>query len=271
MTSDEILKKMLRYQNGGMSPAEKIAFESELKAWEAFSNNETGTEIEKLLRNRKRPVAPPEVLRQYHRELGAQFTLPQNRFSWRKLWQIARDFFIDSYQPSVRFARIAALLIIGIVIGRIFIFSPKNTPLQVPQSAFKSAPGVFFHDVTDAERKQANEFIVDSEMFLLQLSNWNAENKPEVDELAATQEMARQMLRNTFVMKEKAVRTNDLQLLHFISRLELALYEIANLETEELLASLSFLQEMIHETGLLEEAQQMHAFLSKISVNPVVL
>lgn len=271
MTSDEILKKFLRYQNGGMSPAEKIAFEAELKDWEAGSDDETAKEIEMMLRNRERPAAPPEVLRQYHRELSVQYTPSQHRFSLRDLWQSVGDFFAENYQPWFRIAQITALLVIGILIGRTFIFAPKNSSVPVPRHVFKSAPGVFFHDVTAAERQQANEFIVDSEMFLLQLSNWNEENKPEVDELAASQEMARKMLHKTLLMKEKAVRTNDLQLLHFISRLEVMLYEIANLETEELLASISFLQEMIDETGLLKEARQLHAFLLKTNVNPVAL
>ncbi len=271
MNSDEILKKFLRYQNGGMSPSERTVFEAELRDWEAGGDDETVHEIETMLQNRVRPTAPPEVLRQYHRELSSRFTPSQHRFSWRDLWLSVEDFFAKNYYPWVRFARIAALLVIGILIGRTFIFAPKHRSVPAPRHVFKSAPGVFFHDVTAAERQQANEFIVDSEMFLLQLSNWNDENMPEVDEFAANQEMARKMLHKTLLMKEKAVRTDDLQLLHFISRLEVLLYEIANLETDELFASISFLQEMIDETGLLKEARQLHELLLKTNVNPVAL
>lgn len=250
MNSREFQEKLPRYQNGGMSAEEAAAFEKALQAWE---EGLSGSGVEQILRRHRRPDPPPALLNAYHQTLQAKFppskvVRPPSGIA-RAIW----DFLFARRGAGVRLAEALVILAIGVWIGRSFL-KPAE-PLPVTPAPGRAAPQFYLRGITQEELQKMDAFFVDSEMLLLQIANLSTAEDLVADEVAMIREMAGRLLPKTALMKEKSVRYNDLQMLHFLSRLEIILYEIANSDPDEIIESLAFIQEMFRETGIIQETR----------------
>ncbi len=252
MNLREFQEKLPRYQNGGMSAEEAAAFEKALQTWEEELRD---SGLEQTLRRRRRPDPPPALLHAYHQALQAKFPPPRTVPTPAGIIGTVWDFLFARRGAGVRLAEALVILVMGIWIGRSFFMPAEHRPQTA--EPVPVAPQFYLRGITQEELQKMDAFFVDSEMLLLQIANLSTAEDVVADEVAMIRKMARRLLPKTALMKEKSVRYNDLQMLHFLSRLEILLYEIANTDPDEMVESLAFIQEMFRETGIIQEARML--------------
>jgi hypothetical protein len=78
-------------------------------------------------------------------------------------------------------------------------------------------------------------------------------NKSEIE---FNKNIAQKLLIKTFIIHEIALRQNDPKILRFLSKMELLLYEVSNIPTNELGRSIETLNMIIDDSKLLDDARR---------------
>ena len=112
--------------------------------------------------------------------------------------------------------------------------------------------------------------MLESEMLLLEVDNMKLDGVSRESDLSLSQTMARRLLRQILPMQQVAVDLNDLPTVRFLSRWEMALFEIANLQPTDLEITLPMVQTMIQETGLVVELMSLQNLFDQPSSTDVL-
>jgi hypothetical protein len=206
----------------------------------------------RVLKNVKRPDPDNELSQRYENQLNCLFGSPPLIKRWYYFFE---DFIHRILSVPVirwRYAIISIVLIAGIFIGR-FLLNPAE-----PESTIEAdIPYLWDQPVSSAEIEYINYYLQASEIILLEIENIN----PEDADLLISNETAQKLLIKTFMVHESALRLNSPQLLHFLSKMELILYELANAEkddSDELIASIRM---VIADSDLLGETRRLQKFI----------
>jgi len=157
------------------------------------------------------------------------------------------------YIKSLRFnftwkyqlAGAAALLLIGIFIGRYFISEQtKSTQFSIPgnERAVAEQPAVNI---------EAANYIERSKVLLLGLMNFDpATDDIETISLPKQKEISRELLEQTAGLKTELNNSRQQQLSKLVSDIELILLQIANLETKHDLSGIELIQDGVRTRGI---------------------
>jgi len=202
----------------------------------------------RILKNVNRPQPDAMLIEEYANRLTNSFSSP----ALLKRWYYSLDDIINRWLPSPslwwRFAAILAVLISGVFIGR-FLLRPVEPELTL----ITDIPFRWEKPISNADIEYINYYLLASEMILLEIENVT----PEDSDILISHETAQKLLMKTFLVHESALQLNSQQLLHFLSKMELILYELANADegdNEELMESIRM---VINESDLLEETRRL--------------
>jgi hypothetical protein len=147
---------------------------------------------------------------------------------------------------SYQVAAAAALVVVGILIGR-NIFSPQ-TPLTTAQRGPTEAALI---PVSDPAVDRAHDYLERSKLLLLGLVNYDAENDdPYALDLPRRKEISRELVTQAADIKGSLTGSGQARLRELIGDLEVILLQIANLEAEQDLEAVEFVQRGVEEKGI---------------------
>jgi len=201
------------------------------------------SEIAPLIKKQQRADPNNRLFRQYHRNLRKMFST-SNGIS-AAVSKIGRFLFSNPPIP-VRIAEAAALIIIGIFIGRLtFWESPATTHINPDKYAEVMEP-------TAGEVLMKN-YLQETEMILLDVANLNPVEYEQF--LIHLKQFAiyKSLLQKTILCREQAQELNNEKLLTLIDEIEPILLELSNIENETLNETLAEIRSQIKESHLLLE------------------
>ncbi len=258
---DKFEEQLMRYENGQMNPAEAAEFETLLAQIDTDLENSDWREICENLRIYRNAAPSEELLKSFQSAMAMEF--PANRtFSLqatlRGIWE--RVFIAPT--PAFRLAEFAVVLLIGIFAGQ-WLLSPQPVFTPSPEAVY--APSFQLRDVSSKEWQDLKMFLLDSEMLLLEIDNIADNETPDSEFLDMNAQTSKRLMRQMPMAEQVSVRMNDLLLVRYLSRLEMLLYEISNIEPDEADTALQMLKSMIRDSDLLIEARQLQIALRQNS------
>lgn len=220
--------------------------------------------------NRKRHYPGDSYLNNYHQSLEKIFSDTKEKENiFTKIWDIF-DFLIHPRSVSFRLAEITALLLVGIIFGWL-IFSPSNIQYNLDYSGQQ----IFSKPISKKEVEYIKYYFQAAELLLTEIKNVNQQGNINYSEITFQKEVAQKLLIKTFMVHEIALRQNDPRILKFLSKMEVILYEISNLDEKELVSSLPSFTVIIDDANLLGNAKafqnqliKFNRSISKENLNP---
>lgn len=140
--------------------------------------------------------------------------------------------------PVWRVAGVAAVLVIGIVLGRTLL-SPENPTQRVVQNGKMKTVNA-----------RAVNYIEKSQVLFLALVNADSEEIRNMD-LSHEKRMADNLIREASFLKENLSPTQDARMRALVEELEMILFEIANLEQQQDVEAVELIKSGIEQQSLL--------------------
>jgi len=140
--------------------------------------------------------------------------------------------------PVWRVAAVAAVLVIGIVLGRTLL-SPENPTQRVVENG-----------KTTMVNARAVNYIEKSQVLFLALVNADSEEIRDMD-LSQEQRMANNLIQEASFLKENLSQTQDARMRALVEELEMILFEIANLERQQDVEAVELIKSGIEQKSLL--------------------
>lgn len=238
------------YFNSDLSPAEELTLQNHLKSCASCSKKiEKFYNIHSILKNKKRPATPSELLASYHSQVDLTF----GRESISNKIALFFSQFSRKRSPLIRTVQIISLVLIGIVVGW-FVFAPAEQTV-VFQS---NEPYQMSQPISSVDIEYIYYYLQASEMVLLEVQN----NSDPLD-FYLDRKLAQKLLIKTLRVKEIASQIYNLRMINFLNDMELLLHEASNLNMEEMSESLETLKVMIEEADLLNEVKILQTMLQR--------
>ncbi len=197
-------------------------------------------EIKQTLGAPRRPELPAHYWEGFWERLRdrmAQEPEPQPRVSWRFSLVPAR------WLPALQFAAAAALVLLGIFIGRNF-WGSAEAPVTASAPPLSTAL-----PVTEAEAR-SSLLLERSKILLIGVVNEDFSTASAAD-FKRQRRVSHALLAETRELRADLRATPDRRLLQLLDQLEVVLLQIANLEIEHDLSAVEFVREGINREGLL--------------------
>jgi hypothetical protein len=225
------------YYSGELSPAEEIILQKHLLTCPTCPERiDKYYSVHSVLETYKRPTAEAELLNTYYQQVNLSYG--QESFSQKLILLIYR--LTSSRSPLFRVAQLIMLITVGIIAGWILFSSPE--PQIIYQSRYPSPSS---RPVGQADVEYVHYYLLTSEILLLDIEN----NKDDPD-FFLDGELAQTLLHKTLRVREIALDLNNVKLLNLVSRMEMLLRQISNIQDDELN---DFIGTIIKDIGLLEE------------------
>jgi len=136
----------------------------------------------------------------------------------------------------------AAILLLGIIIGRFWMNMPGQAPPPVAQKNVQ-------HEMLQARTTQ---YLEKSKVLLLGLVNLDTEaHDPETIDLQRFQSVSQQLLRETGALKPALQKSREQRLGQLVNDLEVILMQIANLESREDVRGIEIIRNGVERQGVL--------------------
>lgn len=252
MKTCEYRSKLGDYIDEALPAAEKQLLEQHLVECRSCAKQVAQMQqVSALLQNYQRPEPPLEVLYNYHTRLEKLFPVKSAPAKisewfadiWRRLFGLNPAF--------LRLAGSAALIIIGIFIGRLLFYTPeKGVITDQPRD-------VVVLNLNSDDLKMVADYFIKSEILLLAIKNTPENDSPQATDLFINKQLARDLLSNTTLVQQKAALLNDQNISVFLNQIEFLLLEIANTEEQEIKDAFTQLSKTINNLKLINESENM--------------
>jgi hypothetical protein len=198
--------------------------------------------VHHILKSRKRPKPSPELKKSYNKKLKTSLLI---NAPVHKISSIIENL-VYTQSPWVRIAEVMVILIVGIIIGTVFLSEDNRTKsLPIMQ------PELFAQPVSKVDIEFMNYYFSASEMILLELMN----SDKEMEEIFLTKEVSQKLLMKTFLVHEIALKVREPDILRFLSLMEMILYDMSNISPNEIDETMESVRSLIEEKKLLETIQ----------------
>ena len=154
--------------------------------------------------------------------------------------------FSIEHQWTYRFAAAAAILIIGILMGK-FIFTGSG--LERSSVPFTEAPGQYIQRA--AVDPQTQQYLDRSKVLILGLVHLDPELMDSNFDFSRYQSVSRELVEEAAVIKEKLDQSKQNRLRALVADLEFILVQIANLEMENDVSAIEMLKSGVDRRGVL--------------------
>jgi hypothetical protein len=216
-------------------------------------------QIHILLKEYQRPQPDKARLEEYHTQLKKQFCYPKNSNGnlINYLSLIIKNL-IYTKSLWVRATETFALVLIGIFLGWILFYGGDDKQsIDAWESEYYST------HITNDDLNYIYYYFQASEIILLEMSNLNKAQTEEGYDIYLNKEIAQQLLKKTFSVHEIALQLNDIRMLRFLSKMEIILYDLSNMQEGEVDESLEGVKMVIQDGDLLEEAKRLQVIMEK--------
>jgi hypothetical protein len=244
-------KYFIDYISGELNQKEMLDFQGHLN-----NCSTCATELDKFykihyeLKDTKRIELKQELLSEYHHNLSKEFALEKNEIRPKLVfYEWFQSIFLQR-SWSVKLAEVLSLVILGIIGW--FLFNPA----EENSTSINANPEYFTRPISKAEVEYINYYFQAAELLLLELKNMDAQSGQNRSEIEFNKTIAQKLLIKTFIIHEIALRQNDPKILRFLSKMELLLYEVSNIPTNELGKSIETLNMIIDDSKLLDDARK---------------
>ncbi|NOZ62648.1 MAG: hypothetical protein GXO74_13335 [Calditrichaeota bacterium] len=195
-----------------------------------------------VIKKMRRDQPEKNILENYQKTLKNSF-YPKLSLRWR-LQEWLEDFFVTP-SLSMRLAQAAAMLVIGVLLGRLFFFQP-----QAPVSVTSNANQMIAANVSD---QLLQHYLQETEMILLDVANTNPAEDAQM--ISSMKELAiyRRLLQKTVLCRERAEELKDPALANLIDEIELIFLDLCNAEDESLNEMLQHVRSQIKDSHILLE------------------
>ncbi|MBN1465913.1 zf-HC2 domain-containing protein [candidate division KSB1 bacterium] len=202
--------------------------------------------VDSAMQHYRRAEAPRDLYASYVRQLETRFK-PESplKSAWRWLQLAAQP--ILSPSPSWRLARAAAILLVGVLLGRTLFHPSQMATINPP------APQVM---LTRDDVQFIADYVVQSELLLLTIAN-SATDDPTDDDIYMNKDIARNLLFKTAQVQRKAVALQDDVIITFFNHLELVLLEISNRDDDEIRTTFRDIKNMILESDMVQKSRRL--------------
>ena len=252
MKTCDFEKYFIDYVTGDLRDREKISFQIHLESCQTCPNRlDEFYILHNKIKIRKRSKPNSELLAKYHKDLSLEFTDSSHDEKLTKLLIKTIQSFFWERSLRIRIAEVVGLILIGIFIGR-FIFYPQ-TEIIVPNNV---NPDYFTRPISKAEVEYINYYFQAAELLLLEIKNIDINTSLNRADVEFNKSIAQKLLIKTFIIHEIALRQNDPKILRFLSKMELLLYEVSNIPSEEMGQSMAAFNLLIDNSRLLDDAKK---------------
>lgn len=248
-------ERLADFLSGEMSGQERKLIESHLESCQFCQKILAELqEVHNFLRYRPRPLVSEKFLSDYHQSLNTRFGTESWGSSLFNRFIHFLDIFFLHPSPSLRMAEIISFVMAGIIFGW-FLFSSQNQGTFEP----RYVPPSMSYPIFGIDLRFLNEFLMQSEIFVLEIRNSDEAELPLKEEMNFRKKSAQKLLIETFRIHEIALAHDDLQILSFLTNMEMVLYEITNWDEKEAKLSTKAIQEVIREANLLDQINKLQA------------
>jgi len=202
-------------------------------------------------KSQKRKEPPSELIKEYHQNLDYAFSESKKTNQWSKYVDNLFQTIFWRRSFSFKIAEVVGFILIGIFIGWL-IFNPQPE-IHTDKN---TNPDYFIRPISTAEVEYISYYFQAAELLLLEIKNIEAKSPINKAELEFNKSIAQKLLIKTFIVHEIALRQNDPKILRFLSKMELLLYEVSNVPTEELTQSIDAFSVIIDESKLLDDTRK---------------
>lgn len=164
---------------------------------------------------------------------------------------------IYTKSPWVRTAEMFILVLIGIFVGWIIFYSGDDQVINISETTYISKP------ITSTDLDYMSYYFQASEIILLEMSNMSDDDIRDIYDLYLNKEIAQKLLMRTFLVHEMALQLNDSRMLRFLSKMEMIMIELSNLNNDEVDESLETIRMVISDSNLLEEARMLQIVMEE--------
>jgi hypothetical protein len=226
------------YFHGELSPAEELALLKHLQQCPSCSRKiEENYALHNLLKNYQRPSPDPTIRKVYYQQVALSY----ERETFAQKFKLLIYRLTSSRSPAFRLAQLVMLVLTGLIAGWI-LFSGPEPPAVIPYNA--TAP--INRPIAKEDVEYVYYYLLASEMILLDI-----ENNVEQAEIYLDRELAQTLLVKSVRVHEIALLMNNLQLLNFVSQMQLLLYQISNINPSEISDYIDTIMMIIKEARLL--------------------
>jgi hypothetical protein len=221
-------------------------------------------QIQQTLTKRERITPAAELLHEYNQEVNKIFRKPNIHF---RILPDRLAPLLDKiiYRTSrwIRIAEVTAIVLIGVVVGR-FLFNDgqKTEVIEIKSVTYLSKP------VSKTDIDYLNYYFQASEMLLLEMSNMNSDDFSKSSDFIINKEIAQKLLIKTFMIHRIAFKLNDLRILGFLSKMELILYELSNVDESTREVTVESILLGIEEQNLIEESRILQRIIQETTSLP---
>jgi hypothetical protein len=215
-------------------------------------------QVHVILHSYQHPNPDARLLEEYHTDLKKTFTqISTNQPDEENTIFRAIRKIIYTKSPWVRTAETFVLVLIGIFVGWIIFYSGEEQRITIPDASYISKP------ITSTDLDYMSYYFQASEIILLEMSNMSDEDIRDVYDLYLNKEIAQKLLMRTFLVHEMALQLNDRRMLRFLSKMEMIMIELSNLNDVEVDESMEAIRMVINEQNLLEEVKVLQTVMEK--------
>jgi hypothetical protein len=244
--------QMRRYEAGEMSAEEKRQFEETLRIIETSDFGEDYAPIVAQLKQHRFAGPPQHVMQAYRSQLADIFPVEDKpaatagrTIKWGQVF---------SGKPVWRYLQFAAVLLLGIFLGR-WMLQPGSTTTEA--AMMMPQPLLQIHDISSKDWQNLQKFLLESEMVLLEIDNMPEKITYDTDLVNQQIQTSKSLLAMIPIAEQIGVQMNDIKFVRFLGRLEMLLYEVANLSEKDTASELNLIQSIIRDSGLLFECRQL--------------
>ncbi len=249
---------MIEALYGELGEAERKLFDEHLAACpECASEYSVLGATLKVMDGRKRPDPGPEFWDGYWDRLTLRMEQEAAREDAAKspvrlpLGRRLARFFSPLPRWSTRLAGAAALVLAGILIGRVVLDRPSAPVTAEKHGGMKGpeTPGVI--PASDPAATRAYDYLERSKVLLLGLVNYEPGSEdPYALDLPRRRELSRGLVSEAADIREALDSPGQARLRALVSELELILLQIANLEAGQDLEAVEIVKQGVEQTGL---------------------
>ena len=252
MKTCDFEKYFVDYVTGDLGNSEKMSFQTHLESCPTCPKQlDAFYVLHNKIKLRQRRKPDSELLVKYHKGLSLEFAdSSQNEKFIKLLYKTIQSLFWER-SLHIRIAEVAGLILIGIFIGW-FIFYPQ-AEIQKPNNI---NPDYFTRPISKAEVEYINYYFQAAELLLLEIKNIDINTSLNRADVEFNKSIAQKLLIKTFIIHEIALRQNDPKILRFLSKMELLLYEVSNIPSEEMSQSMAAFNLIIDDSRLLDDAKK---------------
>ena len=252
------------YVSGELDKNEILAFQAHLEKCPTCPNRlDDFYELHSNLKSRKRKEPEPELFEEYHKNLASEFSqIKSTNTLGQKIDDIFQYIFWQ-HSLNIKIAEVVGLILIGVFIGW-FLF---NSQYEIPNNN-NFNPEYFHQPISKAEIEYINYYFQAAELLLLEIKNIDLKSPVNNADVEFNKNIAQKLLIKTFIIHEIALRQNDPKILRFLSKMELLLYEVSNVPSEELSQSIDAFNVIIDDSRLLDDARKFQKDFIRYQVSP---